>query len=406
MLYPIPVSEKVRDRLAEIFAGYELRFVGGACRDSVFARLYPDRAVPHKDVDLATTATPNEMLELAQKHNVHVIPTGLAHGTLSFVLFGETYEITTLRIDTETDGRHAEVEYTTDWELDSARRDFSINSMSMSLQGEMFDYHGGEQDLRDGIVRFVGAADDRIQEDFLRAIRWFRFDGRYRRFPAEAALDLTVDHDALTAIQKNAHGLQGISGERIWSEMAKILQHPSAPQVIALMDQTGVFPHMGIQTNGWEPRTDQLEAIQDLTTNPVTRLAAVFFGRQTKFFSERWKVSREEFDLYNFLVNSRGEYTLSEIKQIALRHGLSWAIELAALHDDRASYWYLQDWELPVFPVGGRDLIERGVVPGPQMGAMLERMKTLWAKSDYRMSREELLGHPQTTADLIRYAVP
>lgn len=155
--------------LASIFKkeNKELRIVGGTPRDILLNK-------KAKDVDLATTANPDEMLQIGKKYNLKTIPTGIEHGTITFLINNEPYEITTLRTDVETDGRHAKVAFTNDWKIDSERRDLSYNSISMDLDGNLYDYHGGIEDLKNGITKFVGDPEKRIQEDFLRILRFFR----------------------------------------------------------------------------------------------------------------------------------------------------------------------------------------------------------------------------------------
>ena len=152
-------------------AGYEVRIVGGAVRDLVLGK-------EPKDIDMATNATPDEMMKVFDAAGIRYEPTGLQHGTITVILDGEPIEITTLRIDAETDGRHAEVEFTKDWKLDAERRDLTYNAMSVDLNGNLFDYFGGVDDIRDKVTRFVGNAEERIKEDYLRILRYFRFQGR------------------------------------------------------------------------------------------------------------------------------------------------------------------------------------------------------------------------------------
>jgi tRNA nucleotidyltransferase/poly(A) polymerase len=147
--------------------GGEIRLVGGCVRDALLGK-------KPKDVDLCTNLSPDAMIALGEKYGVKTVPTGLEHGTVSFLVNGEMYEITTLRVDTETDGRHAKVAFTNDWREDSARRDLSFNSIMMDLNGNIYDYHNGVQDLKNGVTRFVGHADARMQEDYLRILRFFR----------------------------------------------------------------------------------------------------------------------------------------------------------------------------------------------------------------------------------------
>ena len=189
----------------------EARVVGGAVRDTLLGHEVTE-------VDLATPRTPEQVTQALHVAGIRAVPTGLEHGTVTAVVDGRGFEVTTLRRDLETDGRHAVVAFTDDWREDAARRDFTINAMSMTRDGAVFDYFGGIADVRAGIVRFVGDPATRIAEDYLRILRFFRFFARYASGPADAA--------ALAAIRTGVPGLAGLSVERVWSELARILSAP------------------------------------------------------------------------------------------------------------------------------------------------------------------------------------
>lgn len=196
--------------------------------------------VKPQDVDFATTATPTQMKEMFQSAGIRMINNkGEKHGTITARLHEENFEVTTLRIDVTTDGRHAEVEFTTDWQKDAERRDLTINSMFLGFDGTLFDYFNGYADLKNKKVRFVGHAKQRIQEDYLRILRYFRFYGRIVDRPGDH------DHETLEAIAENAKGLAGISGERIWVELKKILTGDHVNHLIHLIYDLGVAPHIG-----------------------------------------------------------------------------------------------------------------------------------------------------------------
>ena len=212
--------------------GYGFRLVGGVVRD-----LLLDKSA--KDVDIATECRPDKMMELLEASGVRCIPTGIQHGTVTAHLNHKNYEITTLRIDRATDGRHAVVEFTEDWREDAERRDLTINAMSLDLQGNLFDYFSGQQHLAEKKVVFVGDARKRICEDFLRILRYFRFYGRISPSP-----DLH-DPKTLEAIRETAEGLTLISVERVWQEMGKILQGNHAPHLLRTMYSLQVASHIG-----------------------------------------------------------------------------------------------------------------------------------------------------------------
>lgn len=212
--------------------GYAFRLVGGVVRDLLLDKI-------PKDIDIATECKPDEMIKLFKKYKVYYIPTGLQHGTITAHINSRDYEVTTLRIDRLTDGRHAEVEFTEDWREDAERRDLTINAMSLDLQGNLYDYFNGQQHLAERKVVFVGDAHTRICEDFLRILRYFRFYGRISPSP-----DLH-DPDTLQAIRDTAEGLTGISVERVWQEMSKILQGNHAPHLLKTMYNLQVSKYIG-----------------------------------------------------------------------------------------------------------------------------------------------------------------
>lgn len=201
------------------------RAVGGAVRDTL-------AGLPVREVDLATPFTPEVTTARLSAAGFRVIPTGLAHGTVTAVADGMPIEVTTLRRDVATDGRHARVAFDADWQQDAARRDFTINAMSLGADGALFDYFSGRADLAAGRVRFVGDAAARIAEDHLRALRWFRFQARYARGEPDQA--------ALAAIAAAAPTLPGLSAERVWAELKRILEAPDPGLALALMERTGV----------------------------------------------------------------------------------------------------------------------------------------------------------------------
>ena len=212
--------------------GYDVRIVGGAVRDILLG-------IEPKDVDIGTNATPAEMIELLKEKKIHYIETGLQHGTLTVHVNKRNFEVTTLRIDAETDGRHAKVEFTHDWKLDAERRDLTFNSMSLGLDGTLYDYFGGKEDLIKRHVRFVGVPRLRIQEDYLRILRYFRFYGRI------ASEEDNHDQTTLNIIQECAEGLKKIAVERIWMEVSKILTGNYTPSLVRRMYELKVSQSIG-----------------------------------------------------------------------------------------------------------------------------------------------------------------
>lgn len=355
----------------------QFRLVGGAVRDILLG-------VEPKDYDLATILRPEIVKGYFERAGYVVIPTGLQHGTVTVIVNGEPFEITTLRIDTKTDGRHAEVKFTDDWKLDAARRDFTINAMSINMDGNLFDYFDGREDLEQRRVRFVGDAATRIEEDYLRILRLFRFFGRLGK--------IQIDDKTKTAIINQAVGLEAISGERIWMEMQKILAGHLIEQNLELMFKLGVlnrigFAHFDFKASGMT---------SCLSRNPITILAAGINASQVGTVINRWKVSGHERKLLHFLVENRHE-EFQELKffqdlMVQKQNPDQWVIELAALQARPDVVDELMAWNVPVFPVTGKDLLDIGFEQGPKIGHMLNWLEIVWMGSDYTVTKQKLLS--------------
>ncbi len=344
------------------------RLVGGVVRDTLLGR-------PVADIDLATPLLPDSVITALRDARIRVVPTGLDHGTVTAVVDGHGFEITTLRRDVETDGRHAVVAFTTDWRTDASRRDFTINAMSMTRDGAVFDYFGGVSDLRAGIVRFVGDAATRIAEDYLRILRFFRFFARYGRTEPDAA--------TLSAIHAGVPGLLRLSAERVWRELTKILSAPDPRRAIILMEAAGVIA--AVVPEG----ADAARVIQLIEAGAPAdaglRMAALLTGDPVTF-ADRLKLSGPERDrllaLRHDAVPAPGSDDASLRRALAdTEPGVlidrSWLVGgsspgWAVLRDRIAAT------PRPVFPLGGRDVVAIGVPPGPAVGTLLRDVRAWW----------------------------
>lgn len=385
--------------LTELFhrENHELRIAGGAVRDLL-------AGVKPQDVDFATTATPEQMKEMFQAAGVRMIHNkGEQHGTVTARLHEENFEITTLRIDVATDGRHAEVEFTTDWQKDAERRDLTINSMFLGFDGTLFDYFNGYEDLKNKKVRFVGQAKQRIQEDYLRILRYFRFYGRVVEKPG--------DHDpgTLEAIAENAQGLAGISGERIWVELKKILTGNHVNHLMHLSYRLGVAPYIGLPANANLEEFDKVtKNVEGLAPKPMTVLASLFKGQDdvTKL-DLRLKISKEEKNLGLFIVKNRRDLVSAADSSDPLRPYQDFVIdcrepdakarvcELLKYQGEPSLLEEMQGWSIPPFPVSGHDLRKAGIASGKEIGALLQQLRNQWKKSGYQMEKDELLSYIQ-----------
>jgi len=342
---------------------HELRIVGGAVRDLALDKT-------PKDIDLATDATPDEMIAILDKANIKYKPTGLEHGTITAILDNEPFEITTLRADKETDGRHAEVEFVRSWEEDAKRRDLTYNAMSMDMEGNVFDYFNGMDDLQDKVSNFVGDAEERIQEDYLRILRYFRFQGRLST--------PSWNEDTLKAISSNVKGLQNISSERIWQEMSKVLAGNNVANVLTHMTKSGVSKVIGLSTN-------DLNKVKD-KGNPIIALAQM--GNTTDI-TKRWRLSNNEAALLDFLVKNKNNPLDQKKVEDMIADGIDKNL-ISALVTIQGKDLNV-DAEVPDFPITGADLIAKGMNPGPEMGAKLNLLKQQWKQSNFTATKDDLL---------------
>ncbi|MFT9409403.1 CCA tRNA nucleotidyltransferase [Acetobacter fabarum] len=352
-----------------------MRLVGGCVRD-----LLADR--PIADIDLATPEPPEQVMERLRAYGAHVVATGLQHGTVTAVLDGAPYEITTLRRDMETDGRHAVVRWTQDWQADAQRRDFTINAMSVDQAGVLYDYFGGQADLAAGHVRFVGAPALRIKEDALRILRFFRFYGRYGHG--------APDQQAVQAITCGVVLLDGLSVERIWMELRRILAGPNVAAILRLMDSTGVLARILPEGHTLDrcvrllddgAPANALLRLAGLTTNP----AAV---------ARRLKLSRAETGALAALSRAAPLPDVS-MSEVALRRlvaeepadvlaGRIWLHQAAQPRtaEENAAFAQLRHrvcgLTVPAFPVAGRDVLAMGGQAGPEVGRIVGLVRQWW----------------------------
>lgn len=371
---------------------YELRIAGGAVRDLLMEKKL-------HDVDFATTATPVQMKEMFELAGIRMINAkGESHGTITCRINDkENFEVTTLRIDVRTDGRHAEVEFTKDWQLDANRRDLTINAMFLGFDGTVYDYFNGIEDVKNRRVRFVGNPEDRIQEDFLRILRYFRFYGRIAKSPNEH------DDATLKAIKENAEGLSGISGERIWMEMKKIVVGNFAGSIVKCMVETGIVKYLGLPEDAnFEEFEKICDRTEDLNPEPMTRIAALLENSDQVYqVNKRLKVSNEELKTCLFIVMYRdqeeGDDLIQYYKHLITRlsgkekYVVRRVIELfkyKGLHEMIAE---ISEWTPPKFPLTGQDLLDKEIKRGPVFAKTLEALRTVWIDSDFKLTREELV---------------
>ncbi|KAF5274113.1 hypothetical protein FQR65_LT04511 [Abscondita terminalis] len=381
--------------------GYELRIAGGAVRDLLMNKT-------PKDIDFATTATPDQMKEMFGAEKIRMInDKGEKHGTITpRINDKENFEITTLRIDVVTDGRHAEVQFTTDWLLDANRRDLTINSMFLDFDGCVYDYFHGYEDLQNHRIAFVGDAATRIQEDYLRILRYFRFYGRIAKVPN--------DHErkTLDAIRNNVQGLSKISGERIWVELKQILEGNYAGELTRTIVEMGIAPHIGLPSN---PNIEELEIVWNRSKNnklqAITLLSSLLKTQNDVLaLHNRLKLSAYERDLASFIVqhrepkiNSKPLFPYQQL--LAKSKGKisdvnQWIVEVLK-YNNSPHLEEFKKWKLPKFPVSGNMLKEKGVEGGRFMGVVLNELKNYWADNDFKLESDDLLKQVPRVLDML-----
>ncbi len=355
-------------------AGHRVYFVGGCVRNALLG-------VPVTDIDLATDALPETVSDIAQSAGFRVVPTGIDHGTVTVIAGGHHHEITTFRRDVETDGRRAVVAFTSDIAEDAARRDFTMNALYALPSGEVVDPLGGIDDLRARRVRFVGDAHDRIREDYLRILRFFRFHAQHGD-PMQG-----IDPDGLAACAELADGIAGLSRERIGAEMRKLLAAANPAPAVAAMAQSGVLTHV---LPGADPRAlAPLIHLEDSLPPRWQRRLAALGGSL-----ENLRLSRaEESDLGKIrdeIASARSPAALGWLLGVALAQDVllcrAALFETALPHDWRGE---VNRGAQTQFPVVAADLMP--ALQGPELGKRLKALQESWLASDLRLDRSALL---------------
>lgn len=364
------------DRLAAVLGAGEARFVGGAVRDTLMG-------IDVADVDIATRHPPEAVVAMLKEAGIKVVPTGLKHGTVTAVLESGPVEVTTLRRDVETDGRHAVVAFTDDWREDAARRDFTINALYADpLTGTMFDYFGGKADLDARRVRFIGDPLQRIAEDHLRILRFFRFLARFGDEP---------DAKGLKACTERANDLMALSRERIADELLKLLVAKNAVETVKLMLAHGIFAPIlpEIEANGVEKlaRLAAREEATGIAPNAIRRLSPLLPGdaNTADAVGARLKLSNA---MRQRLM--RTIMPLESEKALALGYlfGTELAIDLLllserSLDEIAPEVRYLQSWDPPKLPIGGGAIVARGVTAGPEVARLLGLVRDQWVAEGF-----------------------
>jgi poly(A) polymerase len=364
--------------------GQPARLVGGCVRDALLG-------VDAKDLDLATPLRPKEAMRRLREAGIKVVPTGLAHGTVTAVIEGRPIEITTLRRDVETDGRHAVVDFTDDWTADAERRDLTINALFADLDGKIYDPVGGLPDLAAGRVRFVGDPNRRIAEDYLRIPRFFRFFARFARLPP--------DPDMIAAIAAGMGGIDQLAGERVKAELFSLLALEQPIKGVALAETVGYWPRI------WDAPGDLSalarligrETANGLEGDPLRRLAALAGSAVTPKLAERLRLSKAEAKRLLAIPPARGEIAEAApnaSQRLRRRLGATVARDAALIDadDDLVAGWVtVTARQAPAMPLTAADLLALGFTPGPELGRRLTDLQDWWDDAEGEPDRAACL---------------
>ncbi len=393
--------------------GGEGRVVGGAVRNSLMG-------LPVADIDIATTLLPEAVVERAAAAGIKAVPTGIAHGTVTLVVDGKPFEITTLRRDVETDGRRARVAFSQDWHADAERRDLTINALYASADGKVVDLVGGLADLERRNIRFIGDAAVRIAEDHLRILRFFRFFAYYGSGRPDA--------DGLRACAAAKSKIATLSAERVWSEMKKLLAAPDPGRALLWMRQIGILTEVLPETEKWGidaiPGLVATENVLGWPPEPLLRLAAIVppdAARLAKL-AQRLRLSKAEGAYLLAWANTpivKDDISEAAFDRLLYRHdpsGVSVRLKLALVtartkaesdFEEMARVARLgkllervAKWKKPAFPISGADALAAGISAGPRVGELMARLEQEWLDGNFSLNRASLLARLKELADV------
>lgn len=373
------------------------RFVGGCVRDSIIG-------LKTNDIDIATKLNPEDVVKILDSESIKVVPTGIDHGTVSVFSKDFNFEITTLRSDISTDGRHAEVIFSDSWEEDSLRRDFTINSIYLKQNGELYDPHNGIQNLKDKKIIFIGNPDERINEDYLRILRFFRFNAFYGNN------NLKLSSDSIKACTKNKNKIKKLSSERVQNEFFKILNSSDPYFIVSIMRKIEIldllFEHK-VETKIFK-KLLLIEKENSFSKNHILRFASLALKNK--------KINSNNLQMFNFSKKERKELCLLTNQEFEIHNKLNksdikkilYSIDRKTLKDMAKLSWALsnnrvtnKNWKnvlsqidkvaIPIFPLKAKDILDYGLEEGPIIGEILKTVEQDWIDSNFEHNKEDLL---------------
>jgi len=386
-----PQAELVMNALS--VGGHKALFVGGCVRDALLER-------PVNELDIATPEPPERVVTLLEAAGLKAIKTGIEHGTVTAICDGISFQITTLRQDIETFGRHARVKYTHSWAKDAARRDLTLNALYCDIKGNVFDPLGGWSDLKAGRIRFVGDAHVRIKEDLLRLLRYFRFYAYYGCSPA--------DEKALTACSKMAPRIKKLSIERVWHELSRLLNAPNPVSAVMLMHKHAILPYLLPEAIHCDllDRLVQLEQQTKTAPDYLRRITVMvsLSGEEACLLTTRFKFSKLDRKRFCILCDPPEwpdpKANVKQSRAAIYRLGKELFAELVLIG---AAKFPNEDWlallalskklSIPAFTVNGSDVVSMGIPVGPQVGKILQDVENWWINGDFKSGRDDCLNY-------------
>lgn len=354
-----------------------VRYVGGCVRDGLLG-------VVAEDIDIATSLKPEQVMDILLAAGIKTVPTGIEHGTVTAILGNRAVEITTLRRDVSTDGRRATIAYTNDWHLDAERRDFTINALYLAPDGTIYDPVGGLDDLANKRVRFIGNARERIAEDYLRILRFFRFSARFAP---------SFDKEGLQAAGETASGIKNLSRERVGSEFLKIIALPHADVAISAMIDANILSFVWPEP----PMKEKFSRFKQSSPNarPLAALVALFgsgiagLGKSLRLSNRQSEYLETCLKAQNVLADLADEMSakaaLYHLGSGVWQDGINLACaDVPARSSILKPYMDLPDkWKIPVFPLSGQDILDAGLLPGPHISTILKMTEEKWVLAGF-----------------------
>ena len=370
----------------------ETRFIGGCLRNLILKK-------KNDDIDIATTIPPNRVLKILKKKKIKTITSGISHGTIIAILNKKKIEITTLRKDIKTDGRHAKVKFTKDWIVDSNRRDLTINALSCSFDGKLYDYHGGLKDLKEGNIRFIGDPEERIKEDFLRILRYFRFYGFYGK--------KRINKTYIKVFKKLSPNLKKLSSERIYSEFKKILLSNNLYEVLNLMKETKLLKYIIIENNNLKRIKNLRQICKSSQLVDFSTLMSIIIKEKNllKVFNNL-NLSNSEKQKIKNIITFQKKINFKLIGKNLVKFVHTYGNELCfnlLIYDYVKSpnaskkkeylkfFSFIKNYKILKFPLTGKDIINVGIKTGPQVGKILKSIEEWWVDRETKPSRKDCL---------------